>query len=753
MAKNTSLERKLSILKELIVAITCTSNLDSITNLVLDLALEYTEAMSGSILLLDESGDLIIHAARGMDPSLIEQIRVKIGEQICGKVAKDRQPLYVKNIQNSDILHKDSSRYRGRSFICCPIVMKDRLLGVININEKLDNKVFTDDDFDFTRLLAGYAAVAIEQARLVSELKTQRDDLNKRIKELINAERLRTELITSISHELRTPLNSIKGAIYYLKDKRLSRTEEKEFLHIISSETDRLIDLVDTILDQYIPEAHEKLTKMGIINPYDALREAIDTPVIQNLILSRNITLNLTSPELISNIPGDKLRIVRAFIYTISGIISLMSWGEKIEIKLSEKRKRIELHILAHGLGLSKERLYSLFDERAIWYHKNDRMLKLRLYLARKTIDQHQGTLEMKNTSKGLLTVISLLKYETNYLDVRLDEFLKRFITYISMITNTGRCSIFLYDKRGDLSLRATVGIDEEALEDVRIKPGDGICGRIILEGNPYLSEDIERDPKFRKKNYPPYVSRSFICVPIKIRERVIGVLNLTNRRDKSIMDINDLRLARLISDKIAYLIEKIHSPDLDDFLFRRLTDSIDSLVYASMKYSKDGVITDLVSNIMEKLGIHEEEIDRAIYASRVYDIGLTQIDENITGKAGKLSEVEKKIIRTHPFPAVRLLRDIDPDQELMRAILHHHERYDGRGYPSGLMSDEIPLISKVLSVVDSYVAMIQDRPYRKAMDRDSAIHEIISQSGAQFDPVVVEAFKGSLQEFLKTVS
>jgi len=734
-------ERQLSILREVITAITCTSNLDSIINLILDLALEYTGAKSGSILLIDESGQLLLHAARGMDRYLTEKIRVKVGEQICGKVARDRRPLYVRDVKEAGIIER-GSRYRGRSFICCPIIMKDTLLGVININEKSDNRIFTDEDFDFTRLLSFYAAVAIEQARLISKLKKQREDLDRKIKELIDAERIRTEFISNISHELRTPLNAIKGALYYLKDKEISRIEEREFLNIVSSEADRLIYLVDTLLEQYIPDTHERLKRKSIIDLKDAVSEALETPLIQELVVSRGISINLGPTDRILYIAGDKLRLVKAFIYILSAIVPLMPYGESLQIGLSGRKKKIELNILAHGLSLPDERLQSLFDERAVWYYREDRILKLRLYIAKKVIEQHTGILNISNTDRGLLTTISIRRTESDFIQTRLSDFFKKYINYISTITGATRCSILLYNRQEESLLPlAAAGIDEDTLRDIRVKPGEGISGKIYKEGLPHLSKDIESDPAFMRKNASPYTCRAFISVPLKIKGRVIGVLNLTNTRYKSSMEETDLMLSQTIARKIAYLIEEIRSPRMDDGLFRRLSESVDTLIQATRKYSKDGVVTDLVARTMKRLTGDNEEIERAIYASKIYDIGLTQIDDNIISKPGRLSKIEKKIIRTHPFPAVRLLRDLDPDLELMRAILHHHERYDGKGYPARLSAGDIPLLSSVLSVVDSYVAMTEDRPYRRAMDRETAIKEVIKQSGSQFDPHVVEAF------------
>src|SRR4030067_293503 len=223
MAKEDVLEKKISILKEVADTIVSTDNINSITNLVLDLALNYTSAKTGSILLIDDKDELAVKAARGMDQSVITALRLKIGENICGKVALEKKPLLVKDIEKDDrIPQQGKNKYKTKSFICCPILMKDKLLGVININDRIDGNPFTEDELDLISILANQAAIAIENARLMSELRSKTMDLDETNKGLIEADRIKTEFIARMTHEFRTPLNSINGAIYYLKEKKLS---------------------------------------------------------------------------------------------------------------------------------------------------------------------------------------------------------------------------------------------------------------------------------------------------------------------------------------------------------------------------------------------------------------------------------------------------------------------------------------------------------------------------------------------------
>ncbi len=126
---------------------------------------------------------------------------------------------------------------------------------------------------------------------------------------------------------------------------------------------------------------------------------------------------------------------------------------------------------------------------------------------------------------------------------------------------------------------------------------------------------------------------------------------------------------------------------------------------------------------------------------SRLHDIGKISIDEHILMKPGKLTEEEFDEIRKHPAVGYRIAQASPDLSSIAYGILCHHERWDGSGYPQGLSGEDIPLLSRIITVVDAYDAMTQDRPYRKAMPIEAAIEEIVRHAGGQFDPHIARVF------------
>lgn len=145
--------------------------------------------------------------------------------------------------------------------------------------------------------------------------------------------------------------------------------------------------------------------------------------------------------------------------------------------------------------------------------------------------------------------------------------------------------------------------------------------------------------------------------------------------------------------------------------------------------------------NIGINIGLSQDELVDLELATTLHDLGKIGIDGNIIAKPGKLNEIEWIEIRKHPEIGFRIARTIPELQGIAEYILCHHERWDGKGYPQGLTGEKIPLISRIISVVDSFDAMTEDRPYRAAMSKEAALAEIKNCSGAQFDPKVAQVF------------
>ena len=176
------------------------------------------------------------------------------------------------------------------------------------------------------------------------------------------------------------------------------------------------------------------------------------------------------------------------------------------------------------------------------------------------------------------------------------------------------------------------------------------------------------------------------------------------------------------------------------------LANIIDTTLYKHVaKNAKAGTHSNRVSQLCKFLGMAMDLPDMDIYKLEIsglfHDIGKLAIQECILNKSGPLTDQEWNEIMRHPEVGYWILSTSLEMSDIAKFVLYHHERYDGSGYPKGLKEDEIPLLSRIISVVDSYDAMTNQRSYKETLDLDMAINELINNKGKQFDPDIVDVF------------
>jgi HD-GYP domain-containing protein (c-di-GMP phosphodiesterase class II) len=235
------------------------------------------------------------------------------------------------------------------------------------------------------------------------------------------------------------------------------------------------------------------------------------------------------------------------------------------------------------------------------------------------------------------------------------------------------------------------------------------------------------------------------MSVPLKVGDSVIGVVNVTNKISLTPFTDNDADVLRILADRVTSVLDKVKEYEGIKTEFSSIADSLQCLIDARrMAYSRKGdELTGLVVDLGRAMGQEEDDVRLLQYVSRIYDVGMVRVGEGILRKRGGLRLGEYESVKRHPEEGVDIVGPIEFLEQVKEIILHHHERFDGGGYPGGLSGESIPMGARILAVVDAYSSMVSDRPYRPAMSAEEAIEELRRCSGTQFDPDVLARFVG----------
>lgn len=221
------------------------------------------------------------------------------------------------------------------------------------------------------------------------------------------------------------------------------------------------------------------------------------------------------------------------------------------------------------------------------------------------------------------------------------------------------------------------------------------------------------------------------------------GVVHVSNCSESTGFGEIEQRWFSTLSEEISIGLKIFHQYHEERktivYYTKCLTKLLDQYVPTSSLHTK--CVFHLIKELGKEMRLTESEIKSLEYASLLHDAGKIQLPSKILKKQKPLTQEEYKVVMSHPRSGVELFKNLETLKPAMPIILHHHERYDGGGYPSGLKKQQIPLGARILAVIDAFDAMYYGRPYRKRMGLDCVVRELENQMGKQFDPNVVTAF------------
>jgi signal transduction histidine kinase/HD-GYP domain-containing protein (c-di-GMP phosphodiesterase class II) len=597
-----------------------------------------------------------------------------------------------------------------------------------------------------------------------SQMRRELSRLHQDNENLLRANKLQSDFVSIASHELKTPLASIGAyaeALYGHADVP-EFAERREFLGVIRHENDRLLRMVNRILDFSQVEFGNRSLNRRAIQLQGLLDDTLRALAPQST--ARNQRFEVDFPVGVPSVEVDDDLVKQVFVNLVGNAIKYGPEGGRIMIEGRERATTVEVSVRDEGPGIPEAEVPNVFRQFYRVRQDGDGIPEgsgLGLTIVRNIIEMHGGRIEVDGgEGSGATFTFQLPKHQSSndgcmtvLGDIgRRTEFRQLVKLYVRMVADYMDCKIvslmLLNSERSELAVQVAYGLDDDIVRESRRPVGEGISGRVVKIGKPLLVQDVTKVDSIKIVERPQYETKSLISVPVEIEGEVVGCVNCNNKVSGDSFDADDLALLSTLCERFASAVDRAIRAEST----REEIDRTIMAIEALLRLRESGGASSrraarLAMELGRRLGVDQKGVLALQYACIIHDVGMVEIDADVLDKSGPLTPQDIEKLRRHPSRSVEIIKPFISADEFGRAIRHHHERYDGTGYPEGLAGEAIPLPARILAVIDAYESMTSDRPWRRALRPAQAANELFAHSGTQFDRRVVEAFLEVLAE------
>jgi putative nucleotidyltransferase with HDIG domain len=333
---------------------------------------------------------------------------------------------------------------------------------------------------------------------------------------------------------------------------------------------------------------------------------------------------------------------------------------------------------------------------------------------------------------------------------ITIDTIAKNIIETANKVINAEICTLFLEDKDSEeLIAIYAQGPKQELVRNIRLKKGDSLSGFVALKNEILIIEDVETNLWLKKQNSREFFRHNLISMPLTTKEKVIGVLNISGKKNAQHFAEHEIEFLKGIATEASIALQNatLYEQIQENYLktITALAFALDAKDSYTRQHSEN--VTKYAVAIAKELNLDPSETEHIRRAGLLHDIGKIGIRDNVLLKPAKLSEDEYNDIKNHPYKGEVIVNALPFLKEEAKLIKHHHEHFDGTGYPDKISGQDIERGARILAVADSFDAMIENRVYRKAIGVTGAIEELKKNRGKQFDPEIVDAFLRILEK------
>lgn len=327
----------------------------------------------------------------------------------------------------------------------------------------------------------------------------------------------------------------------------------------------------------------------------------------------------------------------------------------------------------------------------------------------------------------------------------------------LQMVTMVGAeaGTLWVLDQDGEeIKVVAAYGESADKIVNIRLKKDEGIAGKVIMSGEPVLIRNVQEHPDWsnRVDESSGFVTKSMITVPLTVKGKVLGSLQLLNKKQCEFFNEADVSLAVALASQSAMALHNSQMYDELQQMFLSMIRTLAKVLDARDPYTAGH--SERVANysvwIAGKLGMAADKKKELYKAALLHDVGKIGIPDDILRKPDRLTKEEYDSIKLHTVIGADILSNMEPKRamaDVIQTARSHHERMDGSGYPDGLKGNEISLFARIVGVADTFDAMTTARSYSKGMPYRDAAEELIRCKDTLFDSAIVDAFTTVLAE------
>jgi HD-GYP domain-containing protein (c-di-GMP phosphodiesterase class II) len=365
---------------------------------------------------------------------------------------------------------------------------------------------------------------------------------------------------------------------------------------------------------------------------------------------------------------------------------------------------------------------------------------------------------EANRREKRLSALVDIISQLTTTLER--DRLLTLIMNHARDLLEVEATSVWELDEPEQLlRLHVATGDRGDKLKAVTVPVGQGLIGECVKTGQRILVADVAQDPRHNKQvdEHSGFVTRSILSVPLRapsiqlgrergvLKESIIGGAQAVNKRGGGTFTQDDIELFEALASQAATVLQLARLYDDTSKLFEGVIKVVAGAVDAKDPYTQGHSqrVSEFSVAIAEELGLPQEQIYHIRIGGILHDVGKIGVPDAILKKPDRLTEEEMDEMRQHPTKGYEIMQQEELRwllRDELPALLEHHERLDGRGYPNGLKGEQIHEIGRIVAVADVFDALTSDRPYRAGMSIDDAFAILRRGAGTELDSACVEA-------------